>query len=129
MATPNGTYWDVKNFVSDLKASGQPVDITRFGIPRGYHDVPPRPLATTLAHTAVGPHGQTNAFGRTQHPPPASAAAHRTFHFGSSAISSKHPRAPPVGKWVPSDYGYHYANATSGGVGHSQRLFANTRTV
>ena len=113
----NAAFWQVKDFVAELKAQGRPVEITRFGVPRGFHDPLPHPVCNTHAAIGYGTHGASNS--RSIHIPP-SECVHKT----SDCVQIvKAPNAPPVGRWSPSTYGYHYEFATSRGHGHTSQLF------
>ena len=113
----NAAFWQVKDFVAELKAQGRPVEITRFGVPRGFHDPLPHPVCNTQAHVGYGTHGASNS--RSIHIPPPDCV-----HKTSDCVQVvKAPNAPPVGRWNPSTYGYHYEFASSRGHGHTTQLF------
>ena len=101
--------------MKELEAAGKPVEVTRYGIPRGFHDVAKHPVAHTQAHLAVGAHGTGNT--RNAHPVP-TRTVHKTWDPAAAAASSRAPHGPSVGAWAPSAYGYHYQHATSGAAGH-----------
>ena len=119
MAGRNAAYWQTKDFVAELKAKGKPVEITRFGVPKGFHDVDPHPVCNTLTHVAHGPHGSKNP--RNTHAPPA-----ESVHNTSEGVKTRPPCAPAVGRWAPSDFGYHYEFASSASRGHDPKLFTKT---